>query len=69
MTKTVLKIDGMMCSHCTGRVSQALNAIDGVSAEVSLEDKAAYVTLSADVADDVLIQAVTDAGYTVTEVL
>ena len=69
MTKTALKIDGMMCSHCTGRVSQALNAIDGVSAEVSLEDKAAYVTLSADVADDVLIQAVTDAGYTVTEVL
>lgn len=67
--KKILKIDGMMCSHCTGRVSQALNAIDGVSAEVSLEDKAAYVTLSADVADDVLIQAVTDAGYTVTEVL
>lgn len=67
--KKTLKIDGMMCSHCTGRVSQALNAIDGVSAEVSLEDKAAYVTLSADVADDVLIQAVTDAGYTVTEVL
>ena len=69
MQKITLKIDGMMCSHCTGRVSQALNAIDGVSAEVSLEDKAAYVTLSADVADDVLIQAVTDAGYTVTEVL
>ena len=67
--KKTLKIDGMMCSHCTGRVSQALNAIDGVSAEVSLEDKAAYVTLSADVADDVLIQAVTDAGYTITEVL
>ena len=67
--KKTLKIDGMMCSHCTGRVSQALNAIDGVSAEVSLEDKAAYVTLSADVADDVLIQAVTDGGYTVTEVL
>lgn len=67
--KKTLKIDGMMCSHCTGRVSQALNAIDGVSAEVSLEDKAAYVTLSADLADDVLIQAVTDAGYTVTEVL
>ena len=67
--KKTLKIDGLMCSHCTGRVSQALNAIDGVSAEVSLEDKAAYVTLSADVADDVLIQAVTDAGYTVTEVL
>ena len=67
--KKTLKIDGMMCSHCTGRVSQVLNAIDGVSAEVSLEDKAAYLTLSTDVADDVLIKAVTDAGYTVTEVL
>ena len=67
--KKTLKIDGMMCSHCTGRVSQVLNAIDGVSAEVSLEDKAAYLTLSADVADDILIKAVTDAGYTVTEVL
>ena len=67
--KKTLKIDGMVCSHCTGRVSQVLNAIDGVSAEVSLEDKAAYLTLSADVADDVLIKAVTDAGYTVTEVL
>ena len=69
MVKITMKIDGMMCSHCTGRVSQVLNAIDGVSAEVSLEDKAAYLTLSADVADDVLIKAVTDAGYTVTEVL
>ena len=49
--------------------NNVLNAIDGVSAEVSLEDKAAYLTLSADVADDVLIKAVTDAGYTVTEVL
>ena len=26
--KKTLKIDGMMCSHCTGRVSQVLNAID-----------------------------------------
>ncbi|MDD3193483.1 MAG: heavy metal translocating P-type ATPase [Oscillospiraceae bacterium] len=67
--KKTLKIDGMMCSHCTGRVSQALNAIDGVSAEVSLEDKAAYLSLQADVSDDILVKAVTDAGYTVTEVL
>ena len=66
--KKTLKIDGMMCSHGTGRVSQALNAIDGVQAEVSLEDQAAYLTLSRDVSDDILIQAVTDAGYTVTEV-
>ena len=65
MKKTIL-IDGMMCAHCQGHVSKALNALDGVSAEVSLEDKAAYVTLTKEVSDEVLRQAVADAGYTVT---
>ena len=48
------------------QVSQVLNAIDGVSAEVSLEEKQAVLTLSKDVPDEVLTKAVTDAGYTVT---
>ena len=61
----VMMIDGMMCPHCTGRVSQLLNAIDGVSAVVSLEDKNAKITLTKDVADEVLVKTVTDAGYTV----
>ena len=43
--KKTIKIEGMMCSHCTGRVDKALNALDGVTATVSLEDKAAYVTV------------------------
>lgn len=67
MTKTI-RIDGMMCSHCTGHVTDALNGIDGVTARVSLEDKAAYVTLSGEVSDEVLKKAVTDAGYTVTSI-
>lgn len=62
----IIKIKGMMCSHCTGAVSDALNSIDGVSASVSLEDKCAYVTLSAGVSDKTLKKAVTDAGYRVT---
>ena len=61
--KKVMKIDGMMCSHCTGTVTKVLNAIDGVTADVSLEDKCAYITLDKDVADEVLSKAVTDAGY------
>ena len=63
MTKTVM-IEGMMCPHCQARVEKALNAIDGVSATVDLEKKSAAVT--GDVSDEVLRQAVTDAGYTVT---
>lgn len=66
MTKTI-KIKGMMCSHCTGHVSDALNAINGVSANVSLDNGGqAVVTLAESVSDDILAKAVTDAGYEVT---
>ncbi|MBQ4516235.1 MAG: heavy metal translocating P-type ATPase [Clostridia bacterium] len=58
-------IDGMACGHCSARVEQVLNAIDGVSATVVLEEKCANITLTSDVSDDVLKAAVTDAGYTV----
>ena len=68
MTKTI-KINGMMCAHCVGHVSSALNAVDGVSADVSLDNGGeAVVTLSKDVSNDVLRQAVTDAGYEVTSI-
>lgn len=66
IVKKTMKIEGMMCSHCTGMVTKVLNDVDGVAAEVSLEDKCAYIELSKEVPDDVLIKAVTDAGYEVT---
>ena len=59
----------MMCIHCTGRVEEALNKIDGVSAKVSLDDGGkAVVTLSGSVSDEMLKAAVTDAGYEVTAI-
>ncbi|MDE7225937.1 MAG: heavy-metal-associated domain-containing protein, partial [Ruminococcus sp.] len=58
-------IDGMMCGHCTGMVTKVLNGIDGVTAEVSLENKCAYLNVEDGVSDDVLTKAVTDAGYEV----
>ena len=61
----ILKIDGMSCSHCSQRVEKALNQIDGVSAKVSLEEKCATLTLTKDVPDNVLKEAVEDAGFTV----
>ena len=63
--KKVMKIDGMMCGHCTATVTRVLNEIDGVSAEVSLEDKCAYITLTKDVPDEVLKNAVAAQGYKV----
>ena len=66
MTKT-MKIEGMMCMHCEATVKKALEKLDGVeSAQVSHEAGTAVVTLSSDVADDVLKKAVEDKDYTVT---
>ncbi|WP_251317811.1 heavy metal translocating P-type ATPase [Flintibacter muris] len=68
MNKT-MKIEGMMCTHCTGRVEKALAAIDGVTAvEMSLEGKSASLTLSKDVDNQALTDAVTEAGYEVVSV-
>lgn len=65
MTK-VISIEGMMCNHCTGTVQKALEAVEGVKAvTMSLEQKNATVELASDVSDEVLIRAVTDAGYEV----
>lgn len=62
--KKVMKIDGMTCGHCQARVEKALNAIDGVSAEVDLKKKLAKIELnSTDISDDTLRNAVTEAGY------
>ena len=68
MTKT-MKIDGMMCSHCEGRVKQSLEGLSQVSAaEVSHEKGTAVVTLTADVSNDVLKKTVEGQGYNVISI-
>ncbi|MBR5730964.1 MAG: metal-transporting ATPase, partial [Firmicutes bacterium] len=65
MTKT-LKVEGMMCGHCEARVKKALEAVPGVeSAAADHNNGTAVVTLSADVAYDVLKKAVEDQDYKV----
>ena len=60
-----MNIEGMMCINCQRHVDKALNAIEGVQARVDLENHCAYIELSKEVSDDVLKQAVEEAGYTV----
>ena len=65
--KKTLNIEGMMCCHCEARVKKALEAIPGVSEAVaSHTDGTAVVTLTEDVADDVLKNAVEAQDYKVT---
>lgn len=68
MEKT-LTIEGMMCTHCEARVKKALEALENVTqAQVSHEKGNAVVTLSADVPNDTLKQAVEAQDYPVTRI-
>lgn len=67
MNKTI-KIEGMSCSHCSTRVEKALNELDGVTATVDLESQTAHITLSKEINDETLKQAVESAGYKVVSI-
>ena len=63
MEKTII-VEGMMCAHCEARVSEALKKIDGVSDAVANHDlKEVKLTLTKDVSEDLLKDAVVTAGY------
>jgi len=61
-----IHIEGMMCSHCSGRVKKALEAMDGVvSAEVSHMSGTAVVIMDKAIPTDELKTAVEKEGYVV----
>ena len=67
--KKRIKIEGMMCEHCSKRVKDALERLRGVSeAEVSCEQGCAVITLVCDIPDDVLISTINGEGYKVTDI-
>ena len=61
-------VSGMMCEHCTKRVSKALMSVDGVE-KVGMDIGEKTATVNADdVSDEQLIEAVSDAGYEVVDI-
>lgn|SRR5699024_7365546 len=63
-----IRISGMHCRNCANSVTNALNAIDGVSARVSLKDNMAEVSFDRTVDDADLKQAVEKAGFKVISI-
>lgn len=63
-TMITMKIEGMACGHCKAAVEKALNAIEGVEAQVDLAAETAVVQTEG-VSAEVLKKAVEDAGYEV----
>jgi len=67
MQQIELKVDGMTCSGCSGRLKRVLEATDGVkAAEVVLETKQVRVDYdSASIDLGAIHEAISDAGFSV----
>lgn len=65
MERKTMSIEGMKTQACCGRVADALNRLDGVTAVADLERGIASITVEGRVSDQALEQAVVDAGYRV----
>lgn len=63
-----MKITGMHCQHCVANVARALDQIDGVRADVSLEEGKAVVAYDRQVTEEILRDAVEKIGYKVTDI-
>ena len=64
--ETVIKIDGMMCPHCSGRVKALLLALEGVSdADVSHERGDAIITANGAFDIEAARREIENAGYSV----
>ena len=66
--KAVLKVDGMSCGNCAAHVESALNALEGVWAQVDLAEGEALVRMKERRRPEELKAAVKAAGYTVYRV-
>ncbi len=65
--KKEIKIDGMHCEHCAAKVENALSSLDGVK-KVKVKLEKGLAKLDGDVSDEAIKAAVSEAGFSVTEI-
>ena len=66
--RKTMKISGMQCAHCAMDITNVLNRIDGVQADINFSKGTARISLDREVGDDILKKAVEKAGYQVISI-
>lgn len=66
--ETIIRIDGMMCPHCEGRVKTALELLDGVTEVIPDHTKKnAIIKHNKEISSDIFKKVIEEQGYTVIE--
>lgn len=68
VARKTMEISGMTCQHCVVNVTNRLNQIEGVRAEVSLSTGKAKIACDRSIEDEVLKDAVEKIGYQVISI-
>ena len=68
MMKKVVEIKGMSCEHCQNRVEKGLNALPGITAEVSFKKGRAVISVAGEWNEEAVTKAISDAGYEVVSI-
>ena len=65
----IIMVNGMQCNHCKMTVEKVLGGIDGVTnVAVNLEEKKVVVTLSKEVENNKMEEAIKEAGFEVVSI-
>ncbi len=67
--KYELIVDGMMCEHCVGRVTKALEDLKGINISVDLKTKTVQTEFENIIEESIIIDKITKAGYTVIKIV
>ena len=68
VAQRVLALDGLHCANCVSGVKNALEAIPGVAADVTLDQQRALVRMDRAIPDEKLREAVEEQGFRVISV-
>lgn len=70
MTKTILKIDGMMCGHCEAHVNDTIRNTFEVKKVESSHKKGETIIISEEpLSEDKIKEAIKSTGYTLGEIV
>lgn len=62
MNQKIYNVVGMTCSGCQKKITETLNSVEGISAEVNLDDHTAKISSNKEISLDELNSKLSDAG-------